>query len=236
MSETAVDTEKEGSLKSFLFAAVLWLPLGFFFWFLLKSVVVSIPIHIAVPILKAWLPRIVVGGGQDAIDMVVTTLGQFGGVGLPKDSGEIDVITNALVYCYNLPVLLGLVMATPLNWSRTFLQLGVGYLVLLPCQVFGLIGETLEHLSFHYGTLAATGIADAGFPGQAQAAGVAASNAMDALLQAHSLSAALIANWYQFGNLILPPVSAVIVWILFNRRFIEALTGRDAEPPRAPAV
>jgi hypothetical protein len=140
------------------------------------------------------------------------------------------------VYCYSLPILVGLVMATPLDWSRTFLQLGIGYLVLLPCQAFGLIGQALRHFSFDYGSLTATGLAAEGFAEQAQAGGTAAAAWMDAALKAHALTEGAVGVWYQFGNLILPPISAVIIWILFNRRFIEALTGRTVEPPAAPAV
>lgn len=234
---TAV-AEDEVSLKGFLAMAVLWLPLAFFLWFVLRTLVVFAPIRLATAVLHAWLPDIVTGGHQDVIEMWVTTIAHFEGVpGLPGASAEVPVVVvNALVYCYSLPILVGLVMATPLTWGRTFLQFGVGYLVLLPCQAFGLIGQVLRHFSFDYGSLTATGIAAEGYAEQAQSAGTAAAAWIDAALKSHGLTEGAVGIWYQFGNLILPPISAVIIWILFNRRFIEALTGRTAEPPPAPVV
>ena len=53
-----------------------------------------------------------------------------------------------------------------------------------------------------------------------------AANAQAAMTQSlatHGLTPTLVAGWYQFGYLILPPISAVVLWILMNRRFIEAL-------------
>src|SRR5205823_6198771 len=135
----------------------------FFLWFVLKSVVVFLPIRFAIGALHGWMPEVVAGGHQDTIEMWAMTIAHVAGVeGLPSASLEVPVVSNALVYCYGLPILIGLVMATPLTWARTFAQLAIGYVVLLPCQVFGLMGDALRHLAFDYGSLVATGVADAG--------------------------------------------------------------------------
>jgi hypothetical protein len=124
-------------------------------------------------------------------------------------------------------------MATPLTWPRTALQLAIGYAVILPCQVFGLVGDALKHFAFDYGSLVASGIADAGFKDLAYAAGVAASTGADAVLARHGIGATGIGLWYQFGTLILPTIVPVVAWILQNRSFIEAITLRRWGEPAA---
>ena len=230
----ATETE-EVTLRKFFLAALLWLPLAFFVWFALRSVVVYLPIRGALAWLSAWLPELVKGGNQDMFEMTVKTVASLQGVtGLPSTRLEVPVTTIALAYCYGVPILAGLVMATPLSWARTALQLAIGYVVILPCQVFGLVGDALKHLWFDYGTLVASGVADAGFKDVASAAGIAAANGAEAVLAAHGLGAAGVGLWYQFGTLIMPTIVPVVAWILQNRRFIESVTRhRWAEPVAA---
>jgi hypothetical protein len=97
-------------------------------------------------------------------------------------------------------------MATPLTWRRTFLQLGIGLLVLVPAQAFGIAGEILLQLSYNFG------------------------DEVKAAVEAAGASQYLIAFWYQFGYLILPPIVPVVAWILMNRRFIESIAGPLREP------
>ena len=120
--------DEEGSLRKFFLAAVLWLPLAFFLWFALRSVVVFLPIRLALAWLSGWLPELVKGGSQDMFEMSVRTVATLGDVaGLPSNKLEVPGTTNALAYCYGLPILVGLVMATPLTWARTFAQIAIGY-------------------------------------------------------------------------------------------------------------
>jgi len=233
MNASAASTDiEEVTLRKFFLAALLWLPLAFFLWFALRSVVVYLPIRAALAWLAAWLPELVKGGTQEMFEMSARTVASLEGVaGLPSTRLEVLVTTNALAYCYGLPILAGLVMATPLTWPRTFLQLAIGYAAILPCQVFGLAGDALKHLAFDYGTLVASGVADAGFKPLAGAAGVAASNNAEAVLAAHGIGPTGIGLWYQFGALILPTIVPVVAWILQNRSIIEAITRRRwAEP------
>jgi hypothetical protein len=228
----------EGSLKAFLFAAVLWLPLAFFFWFMFRSAIVSAPLRVAVAIVGAWVPGLFSDVAQNYNELVYSILADASGVpGLPGAHFKVDLqVVNVLQYCYNLPVLIGLVMATPMSWARTFAQIFGGWLVLLPIQALGVVSDMLKTAAFDLGSAVSTALAAQGYPAVAGAAGDAASRNALAQLAAHGLKPEIVALMYQFGYLILPPVSAVFVWIVFNRRFIEALTGRGAEPPRAPAV
>jgi hypothetical protein len=198
------------ALKPFFIAAALWLPAAFFLWYLLRTVIVYPVIQGAGALLQWLLPDLIGGVEQEYEKMVLVTTLPAEGVA-PDASGGVPVIAQdfePLLYCYGIAVLVGLVMATPLDWRRTFMQLGLGYLIILPAQIFGLAGEVLRDLSYLMGDAAAAAVADAG------------------------LSQYAVALWYQFGYLVLPAVTPVVAWILFNRQFLEGLR-RSVEEPHA---
>jgi hypothetical protein len=200
--------EAPPSLKAFLLTAVLWLPLAFFLWFVLRSVVVYLPIKFAGAGLLAWMPGVFESVAQEFSSAVVTTRFEAAGFEAVPE-GQVAMLSteiDALMYCYGWPILLALVMATPLTWRRTFLQLGIGLLVLVPAQAVGIAGEILLQVSYNFG------------------------DAVKAAVEAAGASQYLIAFWYQFGYLILPPIIPVVAWILMNRRFIESIAGPFREP------
>jgi hypothetical protein len=206
------DTEAPPSLKAFLLTAVLWLPLAFFLWFVVRSVVVYLPVKLAGAGLLAWMPQVLASVTQEFSNAVVVTRFEAAGFAATPEGQRAMMSTDidALMYCYGWPILLALVMATPLTWRRTFLQLGLGLLVLVPAQAIGIAGEILLQLSYNFG------------------------DEVKAAVEAAGASQYLIAFWYQFGYLILPPIVPVVAWILMNRRFIEAIAGPFREPG-APA-
>lgn len=204
--------EAPPSLKAFLLTAVLWLPLAFFLWFVVRSVVVYLPIKLAGAGLVGWMPSVFESVVQEFSNAIVTTRFEAAGFGATPE-GQVAMMgtdVDALMYCYGWPILLALVMATPLTWRRTFLQLGIGLLVLVPAQAFGIAGEILLQLSYNFG------------------------DEVKAAVEAAGASQYVIAFWYQFGYLILPPIVPVVAWILMNRRFIESIAGPFREPA-APA-
>lgn len=196
------------TLKGFLLAAVLWLPLAFFLWFLLRSFVVYLPIELSELVLTGWMPNLIDRLEQDGtLAAVVTSMPATGMQ--PDELGRIPALSmevDALLFCYGWAVLVGLIMATPMSWGRTFAQLAIGGLVLVPAQAFGIVGATLLDLGYKMG------------------------DNVRLLVEAEGASQYLIAFWYQLGYLILPPVTPVVVWIMMNRRFIEAIAA-----PFAPA-
>lgn len=206
------DTEAPPSLKAFLLTAVLWLPLAFFLWFVVRSVVVYLPIKLAGAGLLAWMPQVFESVAQEFSNVVVLTRFEASGFEATPEGQRAMLSTDvdALMYCYGWPILLALVMATPLTWRRTFLQLGIGLLVLVPAQALGIAGEILLQLSYNFG------------------------DQVKAAVEAAGASQYLVAFWYQFGYLILPPIVPVVAWILMNRRFIESIAGPFREPG-APA-
>lgn len=211
-------------LKPFFLAAALWLPLSFFIWFMLRSAVVFPVIRMVEAVLGSWMPELVARVGQTYHAMDVDLLAQLGAVpGLPGGVLEVTTQINVLPYCYSIPVLMGLSIATPISWARTGFQLALGIPILFVVQAFGVMGDVLKRIAFDLSGLVHGGLVEQGY---AAVAGIAAQNAQDAALaalQGHGLTPAILGVWFQFGYLILPPISAVVLWILFNRRFIEAL-------------
>lgn len=230
----ALPPEPAPTLKGFFLAALLWLPAAFFLWYVLRSVVVFAPIRVATAVLTGWMPELFHAGSQEYERFIYAITANVAGVeGLPTSAIEIALDVNALQYCYGLPVLVGLVMATPLDWKRTLAQLLGGWLLLVPVQAFGLVFEAFRDVYFGLGGAVASGLVDAGYPAAASAAGQAAASAGAATLAAHGLSAELVGVAYQFAYLALPAIAPVVIWVAFNRRFIEALTleGRSMMEP-----
>lgn len=220
---------KLSPLKQFMFAALLWLPLAFFFWFWFAGPMVWPVIQMAkVVMLKIW-PSLftAVSQGADLLDAHGRILGHPGylmqissGVlvnaappGQPAKFGFIEPVVNPMIYGYALPLFAGLVLATPLTrWQRTW-QIVLGAGVIWLAQAFGVVAESLK----------AVGLS-AGQPG------------LDALQRA-GIPPNAVALAYQFGYLILPVLVPAVLWIVCNRPFIQELITRDdAEPTPSRGV
>jgi hypothetical protein len=118
----------------------------------------------------------------------------------------IDV--NPMIYGYCIPVLVGLVMATPLRGLQRLWQVVLGTTVLMLVQTFGTVFDVLKNVALRSGDVGANAIAQAG------------------------LSVDLIAFCYQFGYLVLPAIVPVILWVAFNQSFIRSLvTTEGSELP-----
>jgi hypothetical protein len=210
-------------MKRFMLAALLWLPLMFFVWFWFASPLVWPVIQMAkLVLLEAW-PQLFAGvaQGADLLDANGRVLGHVGYLmqltttvmvnlapaGAAPKLGFIEPVVNPMVYGYALPLLVGLIMATPLAPRQRFAQCAIGIPVIWLAQAFGVIAESLKTVAIDAGPLGAEA---------AQRAG---------------LSLNLIALGYQFGYLILPALLPAVLWIVGNRGFIAALTGRDGAEP-----
>ncbi|MDP1589167.1 MAG: exosortase H-associated membrane protein [Prosthecobacter sp.] len=185
-----------GPLKSLLFLAVLWLPLSFFVWFYFAQVFVIPIASLAFAVLHNLMP-----GTFEAIEQsgrlltLVTTLP----VMIDGRAGVALVEVNPMIYGYCIPVLAGLVMATPLRgWQRAW-QLALGTLVLMLVQTFGTVFDVLKNVALRSGEVGASAVAEAG------------------------ISVDAIAFCYQFGYLVLPAIMPVILWVAFNQAFIRSL-------------
>ncbi|MDX2300721.1 MAG: exosortase H-associated membrane protein [Xanthomonadaceae bacterium] len=204
-----------GPLKTLLFLAVLWLPLSFFVWFYFAQLWVTPIASMASTVLQAWLPQVFTGVEQTQhILSFITTLpvdpAQLAGMDLSQGRPAVVVDANPMIYGYSIPVLVGLVMATPLSNRRRALQVGIGLVVLLGVQTFGTVFDVLKSIGLQAGQEGARVIAEAG------------------------LSPNMIAFCYQFGYLVLPAITPVILWVMFNQPFIQSLVtaeGSDIPTP-----
>jgi len=194
---------RRAARELFLLAA-LWLPMGFFLWFYLADWLVWPVGRIADAILSALMPDAIDGLQQVRHSFDVYTL-------IPAErlvEGRVALLTwsvNPMIYGYGVPLLFGLVMATPrLSPLRRALQMLAGYLVLVLVQVWGICWEILKDMALKTGPLAARVINDLG------------------------LSDNLIALCYQLGYLIMPAVLPLMLWILMNRRFLDQYIARPA--------
>ena len=211
-------------VREFALKALLWLPLAFVIWLAWAPLWVLPAMHLAkAALLGLWgnlFDSVTLGGELlDGAGRVVSRASYLVTVGTHvqvtvaangAQSGGVGVLEptlNPMVYAWSLPLFAGLAMATPLPAGRRALQFVVAFAAIWVAQAFGIVAEALKAVAFESGPEGAAAIA-----------------------QAH-LSANALAVAYQFSVLILPAVLPVVLWVAFNRAFIEQLVRRGGEPP-----
>lgn len=210
-----------------MLAALLWLPLAFFLWFAFAAQFAWPVVQIAkFALLHGW-PKLFLDvlPGADEISatgqlvahrafwMQVNTNVVYNAApaGQATKLAFYDFTLNPMIYGYSVPLFGGLVMATPLERWRRALQIAGGVAILWLVQSFGVVAEAFKSIGVDLKEGAAT---------------------MHQL--GYSLDAIALA--YQFGYLILPALVPAVLWIVFNRAFIEELTRPVAAEPKHGAV
>ncbi len=195
-------------LKAFMLAALAWLPLAFIGWAVFSTALNYLPGLASGWLLQTLWPTIfsevMHSGGPDwqVATSIIVRASPSGGM------GQLVFELFPMRYGYSLPLFFGLVMATELGGNQRLIQCAIALPVLWLAQVFGIVTGALKMVQF-----------DSGLAGQA---------AMDVA----GMSADLVALVYQFGYLIMPAVVPVVLWMLLNRHFIDAL-GRGGKEPAA---
>ncbi len=178
--------------------AILWLPLGFFLWFLFGSVFVLPVGKMAAALAHLTLPEVfnevVQTGKLLEFDTLLDATAAAGG-----RKAVFVVAINPMIYGYGIPVLLALVMSTPLSTRQRVWQLVIGWSLVLLVQAFGVYAELLKNLLFKLGPAGRQALADTVFVPD------------------------LVALMYQTGYLILPGVVPIATWVLLNRDFVQRL-------------
>lgn len=194
--DKVIDNSANSPVRDLFLLSALWMPLGFFFWFKVSTLLV-----LPVARLSAWLLEKSLGDQfyglvQNSYLLEIAT-------NIPlneKVQGRLAALSfdvNPMIYGYGIPVLFGLILATPGSWKKRSADLLGGYLILVMLQTWGVFWEVQKSLKFT-------------FPGTAATAATAS-----------DLSPTLIALCYQMGYLILPAVVPIAWWILRNRIFLE---------------
>jgi hypothetical protein len=216
---------RNASIYRILLIGALWLPATFFLWFFYRAQFAWPVVQLAKAALLHLWPELYLdvlpGGDQinpntgelihhaDWITINSNVLYNAVKDGAPKFAFY-DFSFNPMQYGYSLPLFAILVMATPLEKSRRLMQIGVGLIVLWPAQAFGVVAEAFKSFL----------------------------EIPEGVAKMHELGYSLevIVFCYQFGYLILPPLVPAVLWVLFNRSFIEELTRPPGEPKHQPAV
>ncbi len=192
---------RRAARELFLLAA-LWLPMGFFLWFYLADWLVWPVRQMASVILTTLMPDAIDGLAQVQHSFDVQTL-------IPAErlvEGRVALLTwsvNPMIYGYGVPLLFGLIMATPrLTALQRTVQMMFGYTILVLVQVWGICWEILKDMALKMGPLASRVISELGLPEN------------------------LVALCYQLGYLIMPAVVPLMLWILMNRRFLDQYIAR----------
>ncbi len=197
--------DRNPSIKELLLLSGLWMVLGFALWFYLGAIH-TVPVrHISDAVL-GWLLGSdfyrVTANADNMLRLVVQT-----NIPIMLSDGSRGALApdvNPLLYGYGYPLLFGLVMGTDTRLRDKWLQLLVGYLVVVLVQAWGVVWDALYDLQTKFGPEAAAAVERSG------------------------LSADWIYVCYQLGVLILPTLVPVLVWITMNRGYIDRLSNRTA--------
>ncbi len=181
----------------FVLRVAAWLPLAFLVWYL-AGPVLAWPIALLTEGVARLAFRDLIQGveQQGHLLTIVSTLKPALATTEQSVTGVISVEVNTLLYNFGLPMLAALILAA--REPHPLRKLLLGYAVLVPLVVWGLVAEFLKRVIFD--------TAQTGFgPLQREA----------------------IAFAYQFGSLILPTVAPAVFWVLTHRRFVEGFRARD---------
>lgn len=190
-------------LKTFLALCVLWLPLTVFIWFAMRSVISFPLVRLARIGLDWWLPGVIDSTSQYYHYFKFTALIPLPPELIGQATGQpaIDGTSNVLLFTYGLAVFWGLTMATPDNQefslARRIRTCFIGWMLLIPLQALSVIIDVAKTLFIDLG-----------------AAGLQ-------MAQQHHVNLEVIAYLWQLTRLVVPTLSALFVWALFHRRFIE---------------
>jgi len=181
-------------LVRFVLVALAWLPVTFVAWHFLAPIALR-----PVALLCELVARTAMGALVRGVDVqaatitFITTLGA--GRGDAKAVVSVDV--NMLLYAIGMPVFVALALAA--RQPRLWRTLGIGYAVMVPFMVLGVLADFLKNVAITASPMIAS---QTDFSATAREA---------------------IAFFYQFGALILPVVVPAAAWVLTHRAFLERL-------------
>lgn len=188
-------------LHRFMLGVLIFFPLTFFIWYLTATFHLSPVVVVSEMILNATAPDSLMWLRLDGHTLVIASNfgpDQAGKIVSPPQGGDLlGFHQNPLIYCYSLPLLMALILATPGN--DKWLNLVWGALLIFPTEVFSMVFSVLKVLTFDVG---------------------AAFQVQQAITP---LGADLIAMAYQTGALVLPMIAPLLIWIALHRRFIVEL-------------
>ncbi|WP_457671546.1 exosortase H-associated membrane protein [Thiolapillus sp.] len=190
-------------IKRFMLKVVLWLPVCFAGWYYMKGVI-GVPTFFLVDwIMAATLPEFIKDiefqGHLLNVVLQFTPPALPGVEAPPGQIAELVFSVNSLMYGYSIPLYTALILATPDEERAKWIHWSIGFVVLVLAQTWGVSFDILQTLLFKL---------DASLSSQ---------------LGFSRLQRELAALGYQFGYLILPAVTPLVLWIGFHQRFLALL-------------
>ena len=189
----------EARLGRFVARVLAWLPPTFALWYVSAAWHLAPVIWLSELILRSWLPEAVAGLRlQGSEVLMVTQFGEVAGhlVANPPPGENLGFLSNPLSFSYSLPVFAALALATP-SPREWWLPAGLGILMLV--EVASMVATLLKILAFDVGSV---------FVAQQQWGGPARN---------------ATAMAYQFGSLLLPMVTPVVLWLALHRAYLVEL-------------
>nr|CAA6828718.1 MAG: Unknown protein [uncultured Thiotrichaceae bacterium] len=188
-------------LHRFMFGVLVFFPLAFFIWYMTATFHLAPVAVVSEAVLNFIMPDALMWLKLDGHTLVIASNfgpDQAGNIVSPPQKGDLlGFHQNPLIYCYSLPLLMALILATPSN--DKWLNMIWGTLLIFPTEVFSMVSSVLKVLTFDVG---------------------AAFQVQQAITP---LGADLIAMSYQMGNLVVPMIAPLAIWIALHRRFIVEL-------------
>ena len=181
----------------FLLLAIVWLAALLPLWYWAARWLATPPIWLAGTLMKAFFPW-VESFEQVGVQGVLHTLVQVRMQGPRGDVfGEVAPEVSYPTYGYGLVLLWAMLLAS--RTERWWLKGLIGSVLLVPAQAWGMCFQWLRDVVL--------------LSGQSGAA----------YLQYPMWVNNVVAYGYQFGFLMLTPVAPIMLWLLFNKRFVAAL-------------
>lgn len=191
-------TTANPTLGKFILHTLLWLPPCFAAWYFSAQHHAAVVGALARVLIDLFKSGLVTAVEQPGIKLVFETA-----IEMPIAPEQYAVLTpevNPLLYTYGLAFFIALMLAARAKWWKIL----AGAALLIPFQSWGIAFGFLVQVGILLGPAVS---AQAGLSGG---------------------QTEIIALGYQIGSLIFPSLIPIVLWVLFNRTFIENLLSSQA--------
>lgn len=194
---------KTSPVSRFFWRILLWLPLSFAAWYYMAGFI-TLPVGLLVDgLMSSLFPQFISDISQQGHILEVATRFSppaMAGVTVPQGQiAEMVFGINALIYGYCIPLYTALILSSPGEEMQKWRRWTIGVIILLLTQTWGISFDILKTLLFRLGP------------------------AISQQMAFSPLQLEGVALGYQFGYLILPAVTPLVMWIGFHREFLFTL-------------
>ena len=184
-------------LTKLIIKVFLFLPVCYWAWYYSASYTVMVVAYLAELLLKTSFPNLISGIEQIGYHLEIVANVTIPTSEVPKGMvAELPVPINPLIYNYGLPICMALILSSPGSLLKTFYNIILSVLLLLPIQLWGVCFEFMKVLFLQTPRHLTANVA----------------------IQPWQMDA--VAIGYQMGALVFPAVTPIIIWLFLYRDFI----------------